>query len=397
MKNILFATHAMELGGAENALLGLLENIDYSEYEVDLFLMRHEGILMDCIPEQVHLLPQIKEYSCLAVPLISLIKNGQFPIAFGRLRAKMLAKSFVKKHHLKKDNAVELEYSHKYTKKYMPFISGKEYDLVVSFLTPHYLAAEKVKAKRKVAWIHTDYSFISIDTVSELRMWGAFDKIASISDDAARAFSSVFPTLTEKVVTIQNIIPEKRLRSLVDAFSVNDEMPDDGCVKLLSIGRFCNAKNFDNIPEICKKIRKAGLNAKWYIIGFGNEEYIIRERIRQFEMQDHVIILGRKENPYPYIKACDIYVQPSRYEGKCVSVIEAQILHKPVIITDYPTSSSQLKDGYDGIIVPLDNQGCAEGIARVINDPQLQQKLIENTKKKDYSNKQEVEKLFALI
>lgn len=114
-------------------------------------------------------------------------------------------------------------------------------------------------------------------------------------------------------------------------------------------------------------------------------------------MQENVVLLGKKENPYPYIKACDIYVQPSRYEGKAVAVREAQILNKPVVITDFPTSKSQLKDGFDGIIVPIDNQGCAEGICNLIKDKELQQRLIENTKITDYTNKQELEKIYALL
>lgn len=389
--------HAMEIGGAEKALLGLLENIDYSKYEVDLFLSRHEGELMDAIPEEDRLLPAIKEYSCLAVPMKDLIKKRVFSILFGRMKAKIFAGRFVKKNQLKADNAVELEYSHKYTCKFMPLISNKEYDLAVSFLTPHYFVAQKVKAKKKVAWIHTDYSQIDIDVKSETEMWGKYDDIASISDEASESFCRKFPSLSDKVFTMQNIMPKRCLTASEDAFDASAEMPDDGAVRLLSIGRFCDAKNFENIPSICRNITDAGLDVKWYIIGYGRTEPLIKEMIRDYGMTDRVIILGKKDNPYPYIRACDIYVQPSRYEGKCVSVIEAQMLHKPVIITDYPTSSSQLIDGYDGVIVPLDNERCAEGIARVIRDKALQSSLIENTYKNDYSNAGEIHKLYALI
>ena len=126
-------------------------------------------------------------------------------------------------------------------------------------------------------------------------------------------------------------------------------------------------------------------------------ENLIKEKIKEFNMQNNVILLGKKENPYPYIKACNIYVQPSRYEGKSVAVREAQILNKPVIITNFETSKSQLTDGFDGVIVPMDNKGCAEGICNLIKDKKLQQKLIENTKITDYTNKQELEKIYALL
>ena len=114
-------------------------------------------------------------------------------------------------------------------------------------------------------------------------------------------------------------------------------------------------------------------------------------------MADRVIILGKKENPYPYIKACDLYVQPSRYEGKAVTVREAQMLCKPVVITRYATSASQLEDGVDGVIVPMDNEGCAEGIASVIRDEELQLRLIGNTKARDYTNAEEIKKIYRIM
>ena len=173
-------------------------------------------------------------------------------------------------------------------------------------------------------------------------------------------------------------------------------MTDDS-IKLLSIGRFCEAKNFDNVPEIASIIKSKGVEFKWYIIGYGADENLIKSKIAQYNMEDTVIILGKKENPYPYIKACDIYVQPSRYEGKAVTVHEALILNKPVVIANYATAKSQVNDGFDGIIVPQDNQGCADGLSEVIQNKELQNKLIENMKSINYSNESEVKKLYDLI
>jgi glycosyltransferase involved in cell wall biosynthesis len=169
-------------------------------------------------------------------------------------------------------------------------------------------------------------------------------------------------------------------------------------IKLLSIGRFSYPKNFDNLPDICRRLVNVhgDINLKWYIVGFGDEEPI-RRAIAESGMEEHVILLGKKENPYPYIKACDIYVQPSRYEGKSVTVREAQILCKPVVVTNYPTASSQIQDGIDGVIVPMDNDGCAQGIANVIADTALQQHLIDNLSSHDYGNESEVDKIYKLL
>lgn len=394
-KRVLVASHALELGGAERALLGLLNAFDSDRYEVDLFLLRHSGELLPYIPSNIRLLPEIKQYTCLAEPITETLKKGAFGVVLGRVWGKYKARQFLKSHPSELDQAVSLEYSHKYTKNFMPQISHKNYDLAVSFLTPHYFVAEKVTAKVKVAWIHTDYSALQIDTVSELQMWSAYDKIASISDHCTKGFLEQFPSLQERIIRIDNIIsPELIYRQAEE--SVPEGM-EKGSYKLLSVGRFCTAKNFDNVPFICRLIRASGLDVHWYLIGFGGDEKLIRQNIVKAEMQDYVTVLGKKSNPYPYMKACDLYVQPSRYEGNCVSVHEAQILGKAVVITNYATSASQLEDGVDGVIVPMDNEGCAKGIATLLRDTKALKLLSDTCRQQDYSNADEVNKLYALM
>lgn len=393
MKNVLIVSHCMELGGAERALLGLLGAFDYTEYNVELFLLRHTGELMQYIPERVKLLPENKKYSSLAVPLSDVIKKGAFGVALGRYEGKKKAAEFTAAHSFKSSEYVFIEYSHKYTVRHMPQISEKEYDLVISFLTPHYFAAEKTRAKKKIAWIHTDYSFIEIDVESELKMWSAYDKIIAISLSVRDAFLKKFPSLSDRVEIIENIHAADFIKSQAQELDVTDEMPEDGSVKFLSVGRFCDAKNFDNVPEICSMLD----NVKWYIIGYGADEALIRSKIDEFGMKDKVILLGKKNNPYPYFKACDFYIQPSRYEGNAVTVNEALILGKPVAITNYATAASQINDGEDGVIVPLENRECAEGLMRFVRDKELQKRIVENIKKTDYSKSGEINKLYNLI
>ena len=165
----------------------------------------------------------------------------------------------------------------------------------------------------------------------------------------------------------------------------------------MSVGRFSEQKNFDNVPDICRRLIADGLDVTWYLIGYGGDEALIRQKINEAGMQERVIILGKKDNPYPYMRACDLYVQPSRYEGKAVTVREAQLLGKSVVITDYATSGSQLEDGVDGVIVPMDNAGCAAGIAALLRDPARMQRLSENCEKRDYTNSAEIEKIYALM
>ncbi len=392
--SILIVSQAMELGGVERSLLGLLDAIDYERYDVDLFLMRHTGELLPYLNAKVNLLPEIPQYASLAVPMASLLKTGQFGVLCGRLRGKLTARHFEKGHPGEKPSVTALTYSHRYTLPYMPQISDKTYDLAISFLTPHYFARERVKAKKYAAWIHTDYTAISFDRAAELAMWGAYDAICGVSQEVSRGFAQVFPTLAGRVRTVENILPEALIRS--QARQPQTEIPAEG-LSLLSVGRFCDAKNFDNVPDICRRLVGMGLDVKWYLIGYGGDEGLIRQRIAEAGMEDRVLILGKKDNPYPYMRACALYVQPSRYEGKAVTVREAQLLGKPVVITNYATSASQLTDGVDGVIVPLDNEGCAAGIAALLRDPGRMARLAENCEARDYTNRREIEKIYGLM
>lgn len=394
-KKILIFSQAMELGGVERSLLGLLDSIDYDRYDVDLFLMRHSGELMPYLNPKANLLPEIPQYASLAVPMASLIRSSQFGVLCGRLQGKLAAQRFDKKYPSGKPSIAALTYSHKYTLRSMPQISDKIYDLAISFLTPHYFTRERVKAKKYAAWIHTDYTALSFDRATEIVMWGKYDAICGVSEQASKGFQTAFPELAGKVQTIENILPKELICK--QAEEPQTDMPSEEGIVLLSVGRFCDAKNFDNVPDICRRLVADGLDVKWYLIGYGGDEPLIRQKIAETGMQDRVIILGKKDNPYPYMRACDLYVQPSRYEGKAVTVREAQMLGKPVVITDYATSSSQLEDGVDGVIVPMDNVDCTAGIAALLRDPARMQQLSKNCEKRDYTNSAEVEKIYALM
>ena len=395
-KRLLIVSHTLELGGAEKSLIGLLNALDPNICDIDLFLLRQEGELMGEIPSYINLLPQIPAYTVLARPVKDTLKEGHIILSAARIAGKIVA-SMYERLHKYTDSDVALEYSHKFTCLFMPKIKpDKEYDLAISFLTPHYFVAQKVRAKKKIAWIHTDYSYVQVDVSSEIAMWRVYDYIVSISDAVTDSFLAIFPELKDKIILIDNILPERLVKKQADAFSVKNEMLATG-LRLLSIGRFCNAKNFDNVPDICRRLRERGLDITWYLIGFGGDETLIKKRIQETGMQDYVKILGKKGNPYPYIKECDVYVQPSRYEGKCVTVREAQMMGKPVVITNYETAKSQLEDGVDGVILPLDNQKCADGIFDLLKRNGLLDLLASNCQKRDYSNANEVEKIYRIL
>jgi glycosyltransferase involved in cell wall biosynthesis len=211
----------------------------------------------------------------------------------------------------------------------------------------------------------------------------------------------VFPSLKDKIVEIENILSPVFVRSRANEFDAMPELASWGgnsrSINILSIGRFCYQKNFENVADICRRIVDEGIEVRWFLIGYGGDEELIRQKISEARMERNVIILGKRTNPYPYIKACDIYVQPSRYEGKSVTVREAQMLCKPVVVTNYPTASSQIKNGMDGVIVPLDNVGCAKGLVEFIQNKRSQISIVEYLQTHDYGNEKEIEKIYDLI
>ena len=396
-KRIFIAMHYLEIGGAEISLIGLLQVLDYTKYDVDLFVFSHRGELMKYIPKEVNLLPEIGAYSYIEKPIKDAVKHGYIGISLGRLWAKLQFQNYAKKHPLK-DRAPILQYVAENVSPFLPSLKKfGEYDLAISYLMPHHYVLQKVQAKKKIAWIHTDYSYIGVHVEKELPIWSKYDHIISISPDVTKNFLQIFPSLKDKIIEMENILSPDFVRSRAEESAIIPYTNHSKLtVNLLSIGRYSEQKNFDNVPDICKKINQK-LNVNWYIIGFGGDENLIQNRIQETGMQEHVILLGKKENPYPYIKACDIYVQPSRYEGKAVTVREAQMLCKPVVVTNYSTAPSQVKDGLDGVIVPLDNEKCAESIVQFIEDKKLQETIVNYLHKHDYGNISEVEKLYNLI
>ena len=401
-KRIFISMHYMELGGAETSLIGLLQAIDYSKYDVDLFIHRHQGELMQFIPKKVNLLPEIPAYACIESPMTEALRKGQFGIVWGRLKAKIRARRYRPRDASLPQCAI-YQYIAQEVEPYLPSLEQYgEYDLAISFLQPHNYVLSKVKAKKKACWIHTDYTKVEFDTEAELPIWTAYDHIISISPDVTKAFLQVFPSLSDKIVEMENIMSSSFVRERAEEFNVNPNGNDNGkMINILSVGRFSDAKNYDNVPDICRIINSklstvnSKLTVKWYIIGYGDDR-LIRQKIAEAGMEEHVIILGKRTNPYPYMKACDIYAQPSRYEGKSVTVREAQMLCKPVVVTNYPTAKSQIQDGVDGVIVPMDNEGCAKGIADFICNTALQSKIVEYLQTHDYGNVDEAKKLDIL-
>lgn len=397
---IFILIHYLEIGGAERALLGLLSALDPNKVDVDLFLNQHTGEFLHLVPDYVNILDEIPEYTCIERPVKNLVKEGHWGIAIRRLIAKCKNKKYLRSltEEEKKHDASVFQYVYDEVEPALPSLHHLgEYDLAISFLMPHNIVLNKVRAKKRICWIHTDYSVVHVNHVKELPVWDGYDYIASISDDCTREFIKTFPELKSKIVLIENILSPLFVRQQAELEDVSSEMPNEpGVVKILTIGRYSIQKKIEGIPHICAEMEKRGVDFKWYIIGYGDDR-LIQEALDKYNMRHRMILLGKKSNPYPYIKACDIYAQPSVCEGKSVTVREAQMLYKPVVITDYPTAKSQITNGLDGIIVSLDEVETAKGIVDFMGNVDLQNKIVEHLKVSDFGNESEVDKIYELM
>ncbi|WP_423409234.1 glycosyltransferase [Heyndrickxia sp. MSNUG] len=395
-KKVLIASFDLAIGGVERSLIGLLNSIDYQNYEVDLMLFKHEGEFFSLLPEGPRLLPEDPIYSTFRKSISQIVKDGQYPIAATRLLAKFKSNFEGKLKRVEEPGYLTIQYGWEFSRPFLPQLT-KEYDLAIGFLWPHYFIGEKVKAKRKVGWIHTDYSNIFIDKRTEYKMWKQLDQIVAVSEECSNTFLEVFPDLKKKTMVIENILSPEFVKQQAELGSALEMKKYPGKTVIVSVGRLSHAKGFDQAIRACRQLVDKGYDIAWYIVGYGSLKTELLHLIKELKLEDYFFLLGKKTNPYPYIKASDIYVQPSRYEGKAVTIREAQILGKPVVITNFPTAKSQANDGKDALITPLGVDGIVAGIQRLLENPLLKDTLSKNTTKIDYGNEQEIQKLYSLI
>lgn len=396
MRKVLISSFDMEVGGVERSLVSLLSNFDYFDNEVDLMLYRHTGDFMNLLSDKHKLLPEVKEYAMYRKSIKETFDDKLYVLAITRILANVNSKILGKIKNIEEVGYIQMQLMWKYALPFLPILD-KEYDVAISYLWPHYFISEKVKAKRKIAWIHTDYSTIETDIDMDLKMWNKFDYIMAVSEECKNAFLKKYSSLKGKVKVMENITSPEFIRKMAEE-DIEENIKEDDSFKLVSVARFSHAKGIDNAVKALKLLHDRGLtDIKWYVVGYGGDEEIIRKLIKENNLEESFILLGKKINPYPYMKACDLYVQPSRYEGKAVTVGEAQILGRPVIITNYTTAKSQVRENIDGYICELSVEGIANGIEKLYKDKNLRTKLSDNCKKTNYSNNNELNNLYSIF
>lgn len=390
-KEILFVINNLNCGGAEKALISVLENIDYSLYNVNLFLFKHEGLFLNKIPKQVNLLREPLEYKyfdmSIKKALIECAKKGRFDIALTRLFAGYIFRS-------EKNRARCEQRVWKYLSKALTALNDK-YDVAVGYLekNPIYFCIEKVNANKKIGFIHTDYDKLGMDPKIDMKYFYKLDKIVTVSEECVNILKHRFPMFSEKIKLLNNIVSP----NIISKMSFEEiDLKHQG-ITIASVGRLHQLKGFEMAIKACEMLVRNGYNIRWYVVGEGEERAKLEKMIEENNLQGIFILVGIKENPYPYIKQCDIYVQTSLFEGRCLTITEAKILKKPIVSTNFKVIYDQIENERNGLVVNQHPKSIYEGIKKLIDDKELRNKLIFNLNKEELGTESEIQRLYELF
>ncbi|WP_191561447.1 glycosyltransferase [Metabacillus idriensis] len=392
---VLIIQNNLNCGGAEKSLVTLLNTINYKKYQVDLFLFKHEGIFLKSVPSEVNLLPELEYYKYFDMNFKMSIKNllneKKFNIAYYRVLLSIILK-------INDNSAIVEQKMWKYISKTIPEFTN-QYDVAIGYQekNPVYFCIDKVNAKKKIGWIHTDINKLQINKKKELECFQKLDYIVTVSEECAKSIKEISPKLFDKIKVIYNILSPKLISNLSKVEVIDGPQNNENRVNIITVARLGNEKGIDLAINSCKILVDRGYHIYWYVIGEGKERDNLNSLINKLDLKENFKLLGIRENPYPYIEKADIYVQPSKYEGKSIALDEAKILSKPIIVTNYTTSKDQINNDCDGLIVDMNELAIAEGIEKLINDNSLRNFLSNNLLKQNLGTENEINKLYNLL
>jgi len=372
MKSVVIFIESLYCGGAERSLISLLNNIERSNLSIKVLVSKRGGEFEKELPEDIGL------------------ENITFyPTFISRLKFKIarIFNFFYKKHNA--------QLFWKATKKNIPVFHG-HYDIAIAwgqgFAT--YFVSEKINATKKYAWVNTDYEKAGYVFRLDYDKYNRFDKIVCISDFVGQIMKRRFDE--NRVITIKNIVDRTEILSRTkDTVSMHFDKTQ---CNILSVGRLEIYKGFELAVLAAGILLKRGCNFHWYIIGNGSEKDTISRLIIKNELQPYITLMGQINNPYPYMNECDIYVQTSRFEGMGRTLIEAGILNKPIITTNFPTASYLFEDKITALIVEMNPEAIANATELLINDQIIRENLTNNLMNKGDNEKEvTLNKVYCLL
>lgn len=400
MKKILFVMNTMGRAGAEMALLELLRCLKKEkDLELSLFVLTGQGEMLSQVPEGVKVLN--KSYDACSVltsegkrhlvktSLKACFSGGTVVKLFPYLVGQLV--SMLKRKRLQPDKLLWRVLSDGAER------FDEEYDLAVAYIEggSTYYVMDHVKAKKKAAFFHVDYSMAGYTRSMDKECYLDYDRIFPISDEVKDAFLAVYPECAEKTMVFHNLINRDRILSMAEepgGFS-------DGYngKRILTVGRLTAQKDFAQSVQAMKLLKEQGINARWYILGEGEQRTELEALIKKLGLEQDFILCGAVDNPYIYLKQADLYVHATRFEGKSIAIQEAQVLGKPILVSNCSGNREQVVDGVDGKICELTPEDICSGVKELLENQELCAACGKMAAKHQMTESRETEKLLSLL
>lgn len=386
MKRLLFCIENFKHGGIPQALNHLVSLLDKDKYEISIFVVNpSEGPYKQIFKSYLkYEEDKLLEFCCLNY------KEKKGIEKYALISFKLFRKSFSK---IFKFDIFKFRLN-----KWRKRISNDNFDCVIAFAEGYLTEFVSGITGKKIAWIHMDYKRLQpILKINEENFYEKFEKIIIPSKFSVNSFIDVYPKLSNKVVNIPNLLNQKNITNNSESTIPLDKKFKTNKFTIISVGRICYEKRFYEIPEIAKYLKDNSLDFYWYILGDGSEteKRILLDNIKKFDVNNEVILLGNKSNPYPYIKNSDLLVCLSFSETFSYVVYEAKTLGVPIILTDVG-SVDEIISSNEGIVSKLNEIG--PHILSLLNNKQ--EKLLsikDNLKHYHYDNSlilNKLEKIF---
>lgn len=393
-KKIVFMVINMNVGGTERALLNMIYEIPKSQYDITIYMLEKRGGLLTAVPEHVRVkyLEKYREIKmAINGPPLETVKK-LFRLGHKKRAFLLLLIFFICK--MKKDRTTLYKYLLKDTK-----VSQTEYDLAIAYAGPmdfiSYFILNKIEARKKLQWIHFDISKIGFNRKFASRIYQKFDQVFVVSHQGKDRLLEYCPNLKDKTSVFSNVLPFEEIMN-----ESNHEVGfDDNFqgIRILTVGRLSREKGQDLAIQVLAKLLRNGFDVKWYCIGEGLFREELEDLITKYELQDRFFLLGSSSNPYPYFKKCDIYVQPSRHEGYCLTLAEARVFNKPIVATNFISAKEQLKDGKTGLVVNIHEEEIFDAVKRLIEFPELRVELSHNLSQESIKSQGTMDKLYSFL
>ena len=392
MKKILIAIYNLYAGGAQKSLISFLNTIPEDKYLIDLFILNKDGLFLSKVPNYVNIIEGDKVFQSVHHSLF----DFNF---FSYQNFSLWGKSFFSRLQSKKYKTLHHEQAHWKTWKSNVSILSEEYDCAIGYVEGimNYFVIDKVKAKRKILWIHNVYKSLHYNPSFDYNYFKQADYVVTMSESGVKSLQENFPSMKNKFIVLENISNGNLIKKMAKEPIVEIEFSNFNGIKLLSIGRLMDQKNYPLAIATAVELRKRNIKFLWYVIGEGGERCALEKLVQKELLGDNFKMIGLRSNPYQYMQVADMIVMTSKFEGRSIALDEAKILNKLIVTTNYTSAEDIVTNGKTGIICEMQPQAVADAILKLSFDKNFAANIISELKNRNWDNTGEVEKYYAAI